>query len=144
MATNKPAANSPTEEEVALRYQQLRQESLSLVSRVSELENELHEHRLVAEALKPLDGQRRCHRLVGGALIERTVAEILPELMENIKGIEEALAQLTKMLTEKQAAMEEYARKHGVAVAQRHGQNPVGGSEEAGKSANADSRGVLV
>ncbi|EAN80218.1 prefoldin subunit 2, putative [Trypanosoma brucei brucei TREU927] len=143
------ATNSPTEEEVVMRYQQLRQECLAMDSRISELENELHEHQLVADTLKPLNGDRRCHRLVGGALIERTVADILPELVENIKGIEEALAQLNKMLTEKQAAMDEYARKHGVTVAQRQGQTPAGGGganndEGEKKPMGADSRGVLV
>ncbi|RNF20345.1 prefoldin subunit 2 [Trypanosoma conorhini] len=143
---NNGGSPAPSEEAIVRRYQQLRQECLSLVSRISELENELHEHKLVAEALRPLNGDRRCHRLVGGALVERTVAEILPELDGNVKGIQEALEQLNKILAEKQAAMEEYARKHGVTVVQQHGQNP-GGDQRGGTAAKpegAEQRGVLV
>ncbi|PWU87625.1 prefoldin subunit 2 [Trypanosoma cruzi] len=143
---NSGSINTTSEEAIVQRYQQLRQECLSLVSRISELENELHEHKLVAEALRPLNGDRRCHRLVGGALIERTVAEILPELDDNVKGIQEALEQLNKILAEKQAVMEEYARKHGVTVAQQHGQNPGGdtNAESAKKPGAAEQSGVLV
>ncbi|KEG11717.1 prefoldin subunit 2 [Trypanosoma grayi] len=146
MAANNANNNTLSEEAIVQRYQQLRQECLSLVSRNSELENELHEHKLVAEALRPLNGDRRCHRLVGGALIERSVADVLPELEENIKGIQEALEQLNKILAEKQKAMEEYARKHGVTVAQQHGQQPAGeaNAEATKRPESTDQRGVLV
>ncbi|RNF09342.1 prefoldin subunit 2 [Trypanosoma rangeli] len=144
--SNDSRSGAPSEEAIVQRYQQLRQECLSLVSRISELENELHEHKLVVEALRPLNGDRRCHRLIGGALIERTVAEVLPELDGNVNGIQEAVEQLNKILAEKQAAMEDYARKHGVTVAQQHGQNPGGdqSGEAAKKPEDAAQRGVLV
>ncbi|ESL11665.1 hypothetical protein TRSC58_00580 [Trypanosoma rangeli SC58] len=146
MTNNDSRSGAPSEEAIVLRYQQLRQECLSLVSRISELENELHEHKLVVEALRPLNGDRRCHRLIGGALVERTVAEVLPELDGNVNGIQEAVEQLNKILAEKQAAMEDYARKHGVTVAQQHGQNPGGdqSGDTAKKPEGVAQRGVLV
>ncbi|ORC85987.1 prefoldin subunit 2 [Trypanosoma theileri] len=148
MTSSNAASNNLSEEAIVQRYQQMRQECLTLVSRISELENELHEHKLVADALRPLNGDRRCHRLVGGALIERTVADILPELEENINAIQEAVEQINKRLTERQTAMEEFARKHGVKVAQQNGQTPanVNSDAEAARKAsdNADQRGVLV
>ena len=33
--------------------------------------------------LKDVEGERRCFRLVGGVLVERTVKEILPALEHN-------------------------------------------------------------
>ncbi|KAG8346350.1 putative Prefoldin subunit [Trypanosoma vivax] len=145
MASKRSESDSQAEEEVVQRYQQLRQECQAMFSRMTELENELHEHELVAETLSQLNGDRRCHRLVGGALIERTVADTLPELEGNIKGIKEALEQLKKMLENKQAAMEEYARKHGVAVAKQHGQDTnANASQETKVSPSTGSKGVLV
>jgi len=40
----------------------------------------------VLEALKPLEGDRRCYRLVGGVLVERTAAEVLPAVQKNVEG----------------------------------------------------------
>lgn len=40
-------------------------------------------YRLVIETLKEVDGERKCCRLVGGILVERTVQEVLPALEHN-------------------------------------------------------------
>ena len=39
--------------------------------------------RLVIETLKDVDEDRRCFRLVGGVLVERTVKDVLPALVNN-------------------------------------------------------------
>lgn len=39
--------------------------------------------RLVIETLKEVDDERRCFRLVGGVLVERTVKDVLPALVNN-------------------------------------------------------------
>ena len=39
--------------------------------------------RLVAEAIKKVEGTRRCYRLVGGVLVERTASEVLPAVENN-------------------------------------------------------------
>jgi len=39
--------------------------------------------RLVIETLKEVDDDRRCFRLVGGVLVERTVKDVLPALVNN-------------------------------------------------------------
>lgn len=40
-------------------------------------------HRLVIDTLKDVDASRKCFRLVGGVLVERTVKEVLPALESN-------------------------------------------------------------
>lgn len=37
--------------------------------------------------MKPLEGQRTCFRLVGGILVERTVAQVLPAVQANLEGV---------------------------------------------------------
>ncbi|CAN8013656.1 unnamed protein product [Ixodes persulcatus] len=64
-------------------FNQLRQEQRSLTAKLVELEMDLNEHNLVAEALQKVDGDRRCYRMVGGVLVERTVKDILPAVMQN-------------------------------------------------------------
>ena len=38
---------------------------------------------LVIDALKIVDGSRKCYRMVGGVLVERTVGDVLPALIAN-------------------------------------------------------------
>jgi len=46
-----------------------------------------HLYRLVVDTISPLDGDRKCFRLVGGVLVERTVKEVLPALKTNQEGV---------------------------------------------------------
>lgn len=43
--------------------------------------------RLVLDTIHPLESSRRCFRLVGGVLIERTVGEILPAVQSSHDGV---------------------------------------------------------
>jgi hypothetical protein len=50
---------------------------------------ERNEHTLVLNAIQPLDASRKCFRLIGGVLVERTVGEVLPAVTRNKEGIEQ-------------------------------------------------------
>lgn len=54
-----------------------------MASKAAELEMELNEHSLVIDTLKEVDETRKCYRMVGGVLVERTVKEVLPALEGN-------------------------------------------------------------
>ena len=43
--------------------------------------------RLVIEALKEVDSDRKCFRMVGGVLVERTVKDVLPAMMNNYEQV---------------------------------------------------------
>ena len=64
--------------------------------------------RLVIETLKKIDGERKCFRMIGGVLVERTVKDVLPALMHNseqvfhyivIRTLNEFLTALLKVLS---------------------------------------------
>jgi len=42
---------------------------------------------LVIEALKEVDGDRKCFRMVGGVLVERTVKDVLPAMLNNYEQV---------------------------------------------------------
>ena len=44
-------------------------------------------HRLVLDAFKKVEPTRKCFRLIGGVLVERTVEEIKPSLDENLVNV---------------------------------------------------------
>lgn len=128
---------APTEEQIVQQYNRLRQEQSAIMSRIAELENESHEHDLVATELRPLNKDRCCHRLVGGALVEHTVGEVLPDIEENLVAIREALAALNKGLMEKEKQMDEFMTKYKL---NRPGANQ---AVTAGQSTEG-TRGVLA
>ena len=41
------------------------------------------EHELVIKALQPLPADRKCFRMIGNVVVERTVAEVLPAVQKN-------------------------------------------------------------
>ena len=42
---------------------------------------------MVIDTLKDLDPERKCFRLVGGVLVERTVKEVAPALRSSSEGV---------------------------------------------------------
>lgn len=83
----------------AQKFRELVQECQKLIAKISELEMDRNEHRLVEDTLRPLDGGRRAYRLVGEVLVERTVAEVLPSVVTNRENVSSAIASLVKCLT---------------------------------------------
>ncbi|KAJ6844119.1 putative prefoldin subunit 2 [Iris pallida] len=74
------------EQMIANMYGALRSEMNQLYSKITELEMEVSEHSLVMGAIQPLDPSRRCYRMIGGVLVERTIREVLPAVQRN-KGV---------------------------------------------------------
>lgn len=100
-------AKKPTEEElIHSTFNTLRTEQRQLATKLSEIELDLNEHRLinflcqiiilyfiknhfficysiVIDTLSKLDGNRKCFRLIGGVLVERNICDVLPTLIKN-------------------------------------------------------------
>ena len=70
------------EQEIVMRFKQLLEERNALSSAAIERGTEVAEHDLVIRTLQPLDGSRKCYRLFGDVLVERTVSEVLPSVQE--------------------------------------------------------------
>lgn len=133
---------SALDEKVVQQYNRLRQEQNKIISRIAEFENESHEHELVAEELRPLPPSRCCHRLVGGALVERTVGEVLPEIEGNLKALRESLISLNKALTDKEEEMNKFMREHHLTRATGGAENKNG--ENKSEKAGDGNRGLLA
>ncbi|CDJ53613.1 hypothetical protein, conserved [Eimeria brunetti] len=54
------------------QLQQLEKERMALTNTIAELQQDSSDHQLVLDAFKGLEPSRRCYRLVGGVLVERT------------------------------------------------------------------------
>ena len=62
----------------------------SFARKIGELDAEADEHNLVLNTLEEAlaeDPDRKCFRLVGGVLVERTVKDVCPALQTNRDGV---------------------------------------------------------
>ena len=62
----------------------------NLSQKIGELESEADEHGLVLTTLEEAlakDPSRKCFRLIGGVLVERTVKDVVPALQTNREGV---------------------------------------------------------
>lgn len=106
------------ENQVISKYKNLQSECQSYASKISELEQELGEHRLVEDTLKPLDEKRRAFRLVGGVLVERTVGEVLPSVVTNRENLEKVVEKVKLTLEEKQKELVSWKMKYNIKTAE--------------------------
>jgi len=129
-----------SEQDVINRFNQLRQEVQSIWGKMNELRAEREEHDLVTDALKPLDPQRRCFRLVGGVLVERTVTEVLPAVQRNREGLTQLLAKLEEQLESKKKTLNDFQEKYKIRV--KGEDKAVDAEAEAGVT--APTQGILA
>eukprot|EP01038_Epipyxis_sp_PR26KG_P009205 gene9205-12415_t len=105
---------SENPEEILGKYKRMMAECQNVAAKISELNLERDEHRLVIESLSKLESERIAFRLVGGVLIQKTVGEALPAVQQNYDGIRELLEKLDATLKTKDNERREYKEKHGI------------------------------
>ncbi|KAK7909922.1 hypothetical protein WMY93_014606 [Mugilogobius chulae] len=103
-----------TPEQVVSTFQRMRQEQRSMASKAAELEMEINEHSLVIDTLKDVDPSRKCFRLVGGVLVERTVKEVLPALENNKEQISKIIETINTQMQTKGRELTEYREKYNI------------------------------
>ncbi|KAK9367722.1 Prefoldin beta-like protein [Lipomyces kononenkoae] len=109
---------SKKQADLQAQYNSYKSTLQQLAQKIGELESEGDEHKLVLETLRPLPGSRKCFRMIGGVLVERTVAEVIPALETNAKGVESVLQQLVKEYKKTEEDMNKWQTKNKVQVVQ--------------------------
>jgi prefoldin subunit 2 len=79
-----------------------------------DLEEEKREHTLVMEAIKDLEAERKCWRLVGGVLVERNLGEVMQSLRENIEFLDKTSANYGNALKIKEKDLFEFEIKYNL------------------------------
>eukprot|EP01105_Mastigella_eilhardi_P014317 TRINITY_DN3265_c0_g1_i1.p2 TRINITY_DN3265_c0_g1~~TRINITY_DN3265_c0_g1_i1.p2 ORF type:complete len:172 (+),score=78.54 TRINITY_DN3265_c0_g1_i1:52-516(+) len=93
---------------------QMKHEQQQMERKLGELEVEANEHKLVIETMNKVEGSRRCYRLVGGVLVERTAAEVLPAVQTNFAKLNEVIVELQKQLDAKTTQINEHVAKYKI------------------------------
>ncbi|GJN88001.1 hypothetical protein Rhopal_000956-T1 [Rhodotorula paludigena] len=116
------ASKAPTDQELAQQLRVRQNELQALVSKVTELEREAEEHSLVLETLRDAYStapDRKCFRLVGGVLVERTVQDVLPQLETQFEQLKGVLETLTTQYKTKESSFAQWQRDNNIVIRQR-------------------------
>jgi len=114
--TTKGAGAGGNPEQVLAGLNVLRGEQRSMATKLSELQMDLNEHKLVIETLEGVEKDRKCFRMVGGVLVERKVGEVEPALIGNRDKMAKLIETLEKQLSEKGQDINAYMEKHNIQV----------------------------
>lgn len=77
---------------------------------------DMKEHELVIETLKDVTPERKCFRMVGGVLVERTVKDVLPALVNNKDQMSKLVETLSKQLETKGNEINKYRERHNLKI----------------------------
>lgn len=94
----------------------LRQEQKDIVNRLNLLESDLTETKLVSDALKQVDPERKCFRSQGGILIEQKVKDVIPALEKSREQLEVMANNTKKEITDKGKAIQDYMKEHNLMI----------------------------
>eukprot|EP00040_Diaphanoeca_grandis_P017101 m.88725 g.88725 ORF g.88725 m.88725 type:complete len:137 (+) comp26229_c1_seq1:64-474(+) len=133
-------SKGPTQQQVEAQFQKLQNEQKGLYHKIGEMESELHEHGVVVDCLSKVDADRKCFRMIGGVLVERTVKEVLPAVDANKAQINQVLVMLKKKFDDGNKAIEAFKDQYGV---QQQGQGGQGG-QQSSQQGSSKGAGVLV
>jgi prefoldin subunit 2 len=119
-----------------MEYEQMSKEKNALMHKINELQQEVREHKLVEGVFDTVEADRKAWRLVGGVLVQRTVKDIQPQIVENREKIEGIVGTLTKQLETKS--------KQVAAFEQKYGQKRPAAAAQQGTDDTKQNSGVLV
>jgi len=111
-------ASLKKQQDLQTQYTNYKNTLQTLAQKIGEIEQDVDEHRLVAETLEPLPKERRCFRLTNGVLVERTVEDVLPALKTNSDGLRQVLEELLKQYKSKQDEMDKWKKKNNIQIVQ--------------------------
>ncbi|XP_015609331.1 prefoldin subunit 2 [Cephus cinctus] len=142
MASDKKSGKSTSKggnsnEEIFAGFQTLRNEQRMMANKLSEMEMELNEHKIVIDTLKNVDPKRKCYRMIGGILCERTVEDIMPTLVSNKEQLIKVIDALNDQLTKKGVEINEYKEKHNIRI---RGQDELQRQEEDDTKEGTESK----
>ncbi|KAF6205008.1 hypothetical protein GE061_019175 [Apolygus lucorum] len=145
----KAAAVKPTKvkavstEEIYNGFQLLRADQRALIQKLQEVEMDLSEHQIVLDTLKDLDGDRKCFRLIGGVLCEKTVKDVIPTLSSNKEQLAVLVEALNNQVAKKGEEINEYKEKNNIRI---RGQDDIPSSSDEGdqQSAGSQPRNVIM
>ncbi|XP_017863228.1 PREDICTED: probable prefoldin subunit 2 [Drosophila arizonae] len=142
--SNEAAKAQIAQEKIVAQFQQLRNEQRNLANSLNTLEMDLREHKTVIETLNAVDPDRKCFRLIGGVLCERTVKDVLPQLVENKEFIAKTIATVTADLSKKGVELNKFKEEHNIKIRGEQIGTDAAKPADTENASKSENRNVLV
>ncbi|XP_029056540.1 prefoldin subunit 2 [Osmia bicornis bicornis] len=139
--SGKSSKGTKSNAEILSEFQMLRNEQRTMANKLSEMEMELNEHKIVIDTLKNIDPKRKCYRMTGGVLCERTVEDVMPALVTNKEQLTKVIDALNDQLMKKGVEINEFKEKHNIKI---RGQQDIQRQDEDKDSKEAKRSAVVV
>ncbi|MEW5299038.1 MAG: hypothetical protein WDW38_004943 [Sanguina aurantia] len=139
-----------TEREILAEFSDKRTKLNQTWTKMTELSADSTEHELVIAALQPMDPERKCFRLIGDVLVERTVGETLPAVEKTRANLDLMIASLSTQLQQQKEELTEYQAKYKIKIRENEGEEQEAADGEDAvepsqpKRVEAGRQGVLV
>mmetsp|Transcript_36980 Transcript_36980/g.82204 ORF Transcript_36980/g.82204 Transcript_36980/m.82204 type:complete len:137 (+) Transcript_36980:252-662(+) len=131
------------EREIVNEFQAKRQRLSETWNKITEFSAEVAEHDMVLKALEPMEGTRRCFRLVGEVLVERTVSEVMPAVAKNKENLESVIQSLQENAKKQEKELSDFQAKYKIRIVRNNGDEEEEEAQAAASSSQG-SQGVLV
>ncbi|KAF9238752.1 Prefoldin [Melanogaster broomeanus] len=124
MSTSKAKSKAQplSDQEIQQTYSRFQNDLQVLAGKIGELEQEAEEHTLVLSTLNEAlaeEPDRKCFRLIGGVLVERTVKDVVPALQTNRDGIKKVIATLTDQIKAKEQEFDNFKQDNNIRLIQK-------------------------
>uniref|UniRef100_D8PS76 Prefoldin beta-like protein n=1 Tax=Schizophyllum commune (strain H4-8 / FGSC 9210) TaxID=578458 RepID=D8PS76_SCHCM len=106
-----------SDQEIQQNYTRMQNELQSIAQKIGELETEADEHALVLNSLTDTlaeEPDRKCFRLIGGVLVERTVKDVVPALKLNHDNVRSPIKTLAEQYKTKEQTFDSFKRDYGI------------------------------
>ncbi|KAG8820316.1 hypothetical protein FRC17_010200 [Serendipita sp. 399] len=100
--------------EIQQNYSKLQSDLQALAQKIGELESEAEEHDLVISTLSDVEPSRKCFRMIGGVLVERTVGDVSPALQANLEGIKKVIETLANQYKSKEEEFTSFVKEDNI------------------------------
>lgn len=70
------------------------------------------------DTLKDMSTERKCFRMVGGVLVEKTVGEVVPALQTNSQGLNQVIETLKADYSKTEGELRKWQTKYNVQIVQ--------------------------
>lgn len=98
------------------KYNDYKQTLEDLQAKIIELGHDKDEHDIVIQTLEDTEADRKCYRMVGGALVESDVKTTKPILETKRKNIDEAIGKMKNELVKIASEFEKWKKDNKIQV----------------------------
>merc|ERR1712168_105795 len=135
------AKANKNQQEIVATFQKMRENQRNLASKISELEVDIKEHETVIETLKEVSSDRKCFQLIGGVLTEKTVGEVVPNLVNKKSQISSVTEHLHKELEKTGSELVKFKEEHNIQI---RGEQPAKKAEGSSQKSEDKKSGILA